>query len=204
MQIFLPAAPYIIYKLNILAYCSTFVMVIPHTKKHLICIRDRLIKLIKQLFDILQHRIIPYAIIKETRIAVGRLWTQIRGYRPSYPSKRYWVKQILVNQCFVQGRVTPNGIEPFHGGNCFLRWVWAIKPLRLSKILDIRSVYPTPWNSSPYASIHYKDMGSLYFLVQGSLNLGLFYDIYFYIKRFQPDIPKLKALCEQLDFFTIL
>lgn len=45
---------------------------------------------------------------------------------------------------------------------------------------------------------HYKDANSLYLLWQKSLNLSLFCDIYFYLKRNPLNIKKLKALCEQL------
>lgn len=46
---------------------------------------------------------------------------------------------------------------------------------------------------------HYKDMNSLYLLSEGSLCLGLFCDIYFYIRNAKPSAARLVELCAKLD-----
>jgi hypothetical protein len=46
---------------------------------------------------------------------------------------------------------------------------------------------------------HYKDMNSLYLLTQGSLRLGLFCEIYDYLRNVHPDAEKLQSLCKQLN-----
>ena len=44
---------------------------------------------------------------------------------------------------------------------------------------------------------HYKDLHSLYLLAGGSLHLGLYCDIYLYLKHVQPQPNILQALCRQ-------
>ena len=44
---------------------------------------------------------------------------------------------------------------------------------------------------------HYKDLHSLYLLTGGSLHLGLYCDLYFYLKHVQPQGDVLQALCRQ-------
>lgn len=46
---------------------------------------------------------------------------------------------------------------------------------------------------------HYKDMNSLYLLSEGSLRLGLFCDIYCYIRQARPSVARLSELCVKLD-----
>ena len=46
---------------------------------------------------------------------------------------------------------------------------------------------------------HYKDMNSLYLLTQGGLRLGLFCEIYDYLRNVHPDAEKLQSLCKQLN-----
>lgn len=45
---------------------------------------------------------------------------------------------------------------------------------------------------------HYKDMNSAYLLVEGSLQLNLFSDLYFYLKEQRPEPAKLKKAAEKL------
>ena len=45
---------------------------------------------------------------------------------------------------------------------------------------------------------HYKDMNSLYLLVQGKFGLNLFCDIYFYLLNASPDVLKLTNFCKDL------
>ena len=46
---------------------------------------------------------------------------------------------------------------------------------------------------------HYKDMNSIYLLSSGSLRLGLYCDIYDYLKRVAPNVTRLLALCQALN-----
>ena len=46
---------------------------------------------------------------------------------------------------------------------------------------------------------HYKDMNSIYLLSRGSLRLGLFCDIYFYIKNVSPSAVKIFELARQFN-----
>jgi len=46
---------------------------------------------------------------------------------------------------------------------------------------------------------HYKDMNSLYLLANGSFRLGLFCDIYYYLRNAKPAPQALKELCQSLN-----
>jgi len=46
---------------------------------------------------------------------------------------------------------------------------------------------------------HYKDMNSLYLLTRGSLKLGLYYDIYLYIKKVNFDLSVFENICSTLN-----
>ena len=46
---------------------------------------------------------------------------------------------------------------------------------------------------------HYKDMNSIYLLAKGGLNLGLFCDIYFYLRNLRPSIEKIRTLSQKLN-----
>lgn len=46
---------------------------------------------------------------------------------------------------------------------------------------------------------HYKDMNSLYLLAGGSFRLGLFYDIYYYLRNAKPNPRLLKEISTRLD-----
>lgn len=46
---------------------------------------------------------------------------------------------------------------------------------------------------------HYKDMNSLYLLTTGSLRLGLFCDLYYYLRNVRPSPKVIQSLCHELN-----
>ena len=51
---------------------------------------------------------------------------------------------------------------------------------------------------------HYKDMNSIYLLSEGSLRLGLFCDIYFYIRNVRPSATRVLEIADRLDVVRYL
>lgn len=45
---------------------------------------------------------------------------------------------------------------------------------------------------------HYKDMNSIYLLSGGSFRLGLFCDIYYYLRHVHPDVQRIGEICSRL------
>ena len=150
------------------------------------------------------------------------------------------IKQLLLSNGFIQGRVTDHGIQPFsrrellfqtamshqtapyikETGNKLCPYVnldvnmnilWGESEEKADMSLVLSHTQKTELFGFPFQKLtsemefislclhHYKDMNSLYLLTQGSLRLGLFCEIYDYLRNVQPDAEKLQSLCKQLN-----
>ena len=150
------------------------------------------------------------------------------------------IKQLLLSNGFIQGRVTDHGIQPFSRRellfqtamshqtapyiketgnklcpyvnldvNMNILWGESEEKADMSLVLshtqksDLFGIsFQKLTSEMEFISLclhHYKDMNSLYLLTQGGLRLGLFCEIYDYLRNVHPDAEKLQSLCKQLN-----
>lgn len=209
-----------------------------------ICIKERYISC-RPVFEMLENMSVSYAVIKGavlSKTAYGDINVRKSGdidlliRRDDIDS----VKKLMLQNGFIQGRVTDAGLVPFtrqelifqtglsHQAAPFIRKgsnsvcpyinvdvnmdiLWGESKRQsdmefvLSQTENIDICGVSVQKLTPVVEFislclhHYKDMNSVYLLAERSLKLGLFCDIYFYLRNNNLEITELKDVFEKLN-----